>query len=214
MVVTDISKGATLDISVGDRVSGHVKRSPGIHLSDVLRHLGLKMKLIPEDEPIEEADYYIPAGVRSMDLAAYNRITIGLAFEMWMALAYPHIYDHLGECELDGILMTPDGLEYLDATEDIVVHEYKCTWKTSRHPIEKHVLWLMQIKAYCKVMKTLFAKIHIMYVNGNYKYDATGGPCFRVLALSFTQKEIDANWAMIVNYKNKHKSAILKGIAA
>lgn len=65
-------------------------------------------------------------------------------------------------------------------------------------------LWLAQTMGYCYAEETVHARYHIYWVNGNYKYnDPGGGPQYRLYDLTFSEKEVEANWQMLIAYGKK-----------
>lgn len=108
----------------------------------------------------------------------------------------------LGEFEVDGIFMTPD---YVDAN-GWVLEEWKCTWRSAGKDIEEldWWSWFAQMKAYCKALGTLKARLRVFYVNGTY---SPRKPKLSAWDIEFTQDEVDSNWSMLVNYA-KHEGWI------
>ena len=100
-----------------------------------------------------------------------------------------------GELESDGIYMTPDGYD----THENVLEEWKCTWKSSNNPIEGPKFWRYwtQCKAYCRVLGTKQVRLRVLYLMGNYR---GGGPHATTYSSTFSDKELDNNWEMIVNH--------------
>jgi len=98
----------------------------------------------------------------------------------------------------DGIWCSPDGLNPSDWSID----EFKLTWYSASKPCPTDKVfwpWLVQIKAYCKVLDAKEATLRVFFVNGDYKPPTPKyGPetCFR---LKFTPLELEENWAMIRN---------------
>lgn len=116
------------------------------------------------------------------------------------------------------IYMSPDGLSDIDSRymhlvhlTPTLVHEFKFTKKSSRdfkkklQMREKKVrMWLWQIMAYCIVTGSLAAKLHVMFVNGDYSYtDDAGNATYVVFRLEFEQEEIDNNWQMLLQHARK-----------
>src|ERR1041385_5166010 len=94
---------------------GSDRRSPGVHLSGIIKHcLGLNH----EDD---------------LDVMPTN-MAFGLAWEQWSVGLWPAVVWQPGEEILDGVIATPDGISALDieGKTEIVVEEWKATWK-SKH---------------------------------------------------------------------------------
>jgi len=95
-----------------------------------------------------------------------------------------------GEVELDGIVGSPDGVVYKN-NRMVLVEEYKCTSYSPDKPITEHWRWMMQAKAYCKmvgVTKCVFRVLHLSFV-----------PVYKVWEIVFSQRELDENWEALVN---------------
>jgi hypothetical protein len=57
--------------------------------------------------------------------------------------------------------------------------------------------WLVQIKAYCHLLDTTRARLHVFFVNGDYA--SHRDPQYRSWDLGFHEGEIAENWSMLVN---------------
>jgi hypothetical protein len=99
--------------------------------------------------------------------------------------------------EKDGITGSPDGVSFDEGVP--VVEEIKCTWMSSRGcPEDKKFLhWLWQIKAYCHLLDTTRARLHVFFVNGDYAKHRE--PQYQSWDLTFHEGEIAENWSMLVN---------------
>jgi hypothetical protein len=191
-------------------------RSSGVHLSGIIRGIALNMGYLDEkwDKP---------------ELGNKLLVAIGLAWEDW---ATKHLHQevtyHPPEEEVDGIYLTLDGFTNFDDMEYtkvfteqvsvpddfsyLLVNEFKTTHKSSRGLSNPQVgflhkkwwMWLAQLKGYCYVMETRWAKLHPLFLRGDYSYDSgmMSLPEYRTFAFEFTKWEIEENWRMIVN--NKH----------
>ncbi len=131
---------------------------------------------------------------------------IGFSWEDWLSRQYPDLIYHMGEMHLDGISMSPDGVTVPKPEDNFdwdlgsgIIEEFKATYKSSRKPIEDQWMWMCQIKAYCKALPTTCARLHVLHLCGDYDYNRPGmPPQYIVHAIQFTQKEIDANWNMLL----------------
>jgi len=100
-------------------------------------------------------------------------------------------YQPVGQLSLDGIYGSPDGFD----TVDCCVEEFKATWRSSNRPLDPDFWhWLVQIKAYCKMLTVNWARLRVFYVNGNYR---ESGPQIKQFRLEWSQLEIDDNWKML-----------------
>lgn len=122
----------------------------------------------------------------------------GFMWERLLSMALPNIAMRPGEIELDGIILSPDGIGFSEWTQETVVEEYKCTAKSSNNNPADNVGWMMQIKAYCKGMGVSRAVMRILYLNGDYSRERS--PIPKTFLLTFDQDELDANWSAIVAY--------------
>lgn len=130
--------------------------------------------------------------------------------------------DHCDKFRAKRIYMSPDGISFpLDeatlgwfrCTVLHMLHEIKFTKKSCRDFIEilrlqgkKARMWLWQIKAYLKALDSLAAKLHVVFVNGNYSYsddDPDGGSVYNIFWLEFTQEEIDETWALLSTHAQR-----------
>lgn len=172
-------------------------RSSGTHLSQILKHIAVKIGVFRDDDDAEEKVSWF--GVNGFTLAAIMRIALGLAWEDWLskqlAELLPGFMYHFGEVERDGIIGTPDGFD----TDTMTVHEFKVTWRGSRKGVEGCWYWLAQVKAYCHMLGVCKAVLWVYYVNGDYTWS---GPRFVRYDLEFTKEELEGNWRMILGDKN------------
>lgn len=157
----------------GDRTLGK------LHLSDI--YTDLENTLFPK--------------ASTADMANQLWAEAGFLWERVLSRALAeHCSERPGEIELDGIIGSPDG--YDPATG--VMDEYKLTWKSIKNARPENVWkWQVQIKGYCKMLGTTTARFHIFYVMGDYR---GSGPLYRSYLFSYTQREIDENWQLLVNH--------------
>lgn len=101
----------------------------------------------------------------------------------------------IGEVERDGIIGSPDGINYDDDGE-MFVEEYKATTFSSNRTPDSIWTWMMQVKGYCAMLGTVKAVMRVLYLCGNYHPLV---PQYVAVEYTFTQTEIDENWACIVN---------------
>lgn len=197
-------------------------RTPGVHLSDILRSLGFKLGLLKEtdDDELNDLNYLsrhvLPTEVHQC--GPLMRCVIGYMWEEWY---FHHVLKraifHPGEFTLDGIIGTPDGIE--EDSRYLTLHETKATFKSSRHPMESHKLYLYQIACYLKMVALRFnvpisqcrAVLHPLFIKGNYRgIDPISNPT----AIYFTQEEVDGIWAAVVEHgiQMKQDQRELEGI--
>lgn len=138
----------------------------------------------------------------------YMNWMMGLVFERALELAWldreMEIRPELirpGECRLDRVICTPDAFDTALGRPE----EYKFTKKTCRYPVTddrfRHYWW--QLKGQCKVLGCLTGVLRVLFVNGNNSRDDAdpeSGYVIKSWAWTWTQLEIDENWAMLINH--------------
>lgn len=179
-----------------------MNRSKGVHVSHLIHDLCLRMGHYEASDPEEQnADRYTRFGLGSaLEHAIIERYL----------LTYPDRYARGWEMELDGLYATHDFLDMGDPSGDLVVHEMKLTWASSRHASDSTKFWRywVQLKAYCKILGTTRGVLHVCFVNGDYRQNRS--PVYKVWQAKWTQQEIDENWQMLVThsrtaFNNKEK---------
>lgn len=157
-----------------------LKRSSGIHLSGVIKYVLTTSGLLDPDDLTDE----IPL-----------RMCVGMAFEDWIVGLYPDMIWQPGECLLQGVCGSPDGISAKS------LEEFKATWKSShtRQDITKERIWMWQLAGYCKMMQLTKARLHVLWINGDYRPPA---PKYMTYLLRFEQVELDRFWNNVI-LKNK-----------
>lgn len=189
-----------MDFSYNDKInfpalgSGLV-RAPGLHMTNVLRYI---MKKTDSIKTAEGWDMRIAAEVGFIweDL-------LSLIFATRMLEAQD--CNRPGEIIQDSIICSPDGWGLdpgwsapdlvIDPGQELIIEEYKCTWRSINKLPHEYWYWMAQCKGYCKVLNCQTVIMRILYLNGNYK---GSGPLYREVRITFTQEEIDSNWDMIL----------------
>lgn len=176
--------------------SGPPRTTDRAHVSQIVRGLVALTDGVKEDDDPREGDPGLWSRLKV-------RFGIGFIWEELLSMAYAWMCGNRpGEFELDGIVGSPDGIDW---TGDVpVVEEYKCTWKSScrsgtkdPNPPTDNLRYMLQVKAYCRMVETTRARMRILHVNGNYR---DREPVYRVWEIDFTPLEIAENWEMMVNY--------------
>jgi hypothetical protein len=173
-------------------------RSPGLHVSEIINRLCVQLgHWVPTEGP---------------NLVKFE---LGNALEHAVVERYalhdPDRYIRPGELVLDDVYGTPDLLDLYDEA----VEECKCTWLSTKHPVDGTKFWhyWVQIKCYCKMMGWSKGRLHVCFVNGNYRRgDDESGPVYRVWEVEFTQEELDKNWAMILKHGRRWQQEGLMGV--
>lgn len=78
------------------------------------------------------------------------------------------------------------------------VGEIKATWMSYIPDLthEKYAKWLTQIKFYCKMQRTRFARLYAFFICGTYKPPTV--PLLKAWDLEFSQDELDMEYAMLM----------------
>jgi hypothetical protein len=190
--------------------SPSIPRSPGTHVSGIIRAIAMQTGIL-KAEGVDEPSM---ADLRVItDPVAIIRICIGLAWEEYYLGTFLKgvVKKHPGETCLDGVYMSPDGIsrEWIETPNKPYpgvmitrVHEVKATYKSINTvgDLSKEWLWLTQVKAYCKGLKTTHAKLHVLFICGDYKMPIR--PMVKEWALEFTKQEVDSNWEMLREYRD------------
>ena len=158
-----------------------IERSEGLHVSDIIQSIIADLYNEQYGGITEEVRY---------------RFHMGFLWERMAELAWQ---DHLGwrpeEIEVDGIALSPD---YIHIRNSLVVRELKATWRSSKHPPEENLRWMLQMKAYCYGLQTRYADLYPFYVNGDWKPPV---PTFLgVYQFEFTERELEENWNVMLNH--------------
>lgn len=184
------------EIKSGLKLPKDSLRSPGTHVSDLLKSMAVRTGKLDDSE--EEED--------SLEL----RMMMGLAWEEWLAKQltqqFPSILFRFGELVEDLIIGTPYAYEPMNN----VIHEFEMTWKTSARDIESQWVWLSRCRSYCYLARELAreldypdcleAWLHVLYVNGDYN---GSGPQYKVYQCEFTRQEVGSLWSQLTREKER-----------
>jgi hypothetical protein len=189
-------------------------RSPGPHLSELVRSVALRTGLLKEDEDREEVEAAM-AGDSTNDgfsWRAVYRMLVGCAWEDFLAKRNPQWVYHPGEVETDGVIGT---IDLFDPVEN-AVHEVKATWvripggiwapeaiegalgykvEPSPKDISDRWLWWAQLKGYLTLMQSTVGYLHVLYLNGDYR---GSGPLPMVYQREFEERELECNWELLM----------------
>jgi hypothetical protein len=186
--------------------SPEVPRGKGVHASGIIRNIAIEMGILKGDQT-EEAKQLID--VRDItDEVAILRMSLGLAWEehyIGKVLAELGVVKHPGQICVDGVFMTPDGesVEKWHGKKTVlVIHEVKATYKSINTVADatKEWMYLTQLKCYCKGAKTRYARLHILFLCGDYKFPIR--PVNKVFDIEFSTKEIEDNWSLMTDYRD------------
>ena len=156
---------------------------PGIHVTDLIAE-------IEEVLGVEREPLLFPTP------ATYA--LVGIAWEVY-------VRSRITECswdipvELDGVTGTLDALSWGREPE---VVECKATWMSSNKEPRDIWRWMCQVKAYCHMVGVRTAHMYILHLCGNWKPPT---PLVKEVELTFTERELEENWRMLVTHKEgKH----------
>jgi len=181
-----------LGIDLFPRRRNDLIRSEGVHLTEIIRD-------IMETTGMSKTQSGGGWASKQLDMAA----EVGFMWEELLSqVLKERLPCRLGEIKLDGISMSPDGVDIEDS--DMFLCEYKCVWASSRHSPADNWKWMTQVKGYCKALGVARVKMFILYLNGGWDGK---GPDWKGYVLTFTPLEIQENWSMIINHA-KHKGWI------
>jgi hypothetical protein len=159
-------------------------RSSGVHVSGVIKYVLQTSGFLNKEDATDDCPWCIAVGV------AMENYLVGL----WP----PELIWQPGEQNLDGIYASPDGITGAQ------LEEFKATWKSqhTRPDITKERIWMWQMAAYCKMMGLTRARLHVFWMNGNYRPPF---PKYVTYTLQYSQQELDRFWANVI-LKNKDKA--------
>ena len=197
MKILELSTEGLVNAQELARAHGGSRTEGGVHVSEIIRDIQNKVTHKGKRKPYDQLS---PEERRRMG----NFTSMGWAFERVIEAALREVwgvyfsgsdrYEKTGSLLLEGLTGTPD---WLDQKEWAVV-EFKATWRSSRRDLETDFgAWIWQIKAYCKLLATRSAQLYVFYVNGDYR---ESGPQLKAYSLSFSEREIEENWAMLKNH--------------
>ncbi len=187
------------------------RRSKGVHLSGCIRAALVDLKLLTTQQLDEETMPLRMWFGMALEDRAVQLVAAQSNFFIWQP----------GEVEVDGVVGSPDGTNQmtLDALQvpkaeraDLtrsqirylpVLEEFKCTWKSQHNygNVEQQALWMWQLAGYCYMLGYRYARLHVFWVNGNYRPPA---PDYRVYLLKFGEEELERFWQTVVlKYRDK-----------
>ncbi len=193
-------------------------RSPGVHLSGVLRYIAQESGILakPSPPPPPSPSPSSPPGVDSTSFPDMDedimplRMMLGMFFEEGAVGLYPDMQWQPGELERDGVFGTCDGLSVTPA-HGLLLEEFKLTWKSEWNYgkdrfTSANWLWMSQAKGYLALMQANgidiapMVRFHVCWVAGDYRPPS---PKLMRYVVEYTQKEIDSLWGLVLRNKNK-----------
>lgn len=181
-----------IDALVVKERTSSMRRSSGVHLSGVIRYVMTVAGQLTQ----EDREEFLPL-----------RMAVGMAWEAFVVGLWPDMIWQPGECSRDGIVGSPDGITRIPAGEfpprDMMLEEFKATWKSRlekteqkgvRPPAKKITedrLWMLQVGGYCHMMGLNKARMHVLWVNGDYR---GSGPQYFTYLIQFGDAELERMW--------------------
>lgn len=217
---------ATLVEATVPYASGGFDRTPGVHVSGLIRKMAaqygiLKKKWIPDPEDISLVEVEGDGAVwwETLDQDSKVRMAIGMAWEQWYLPQLSHVVYQPGEMCVEGVYMTIDG-QSVDQDRDVVVAE-RGLYAHSRGARHRYVLAVHEVKTTSKSINTVgdlsdpitnwlwltqtkaYCKAmgcRVCYLHILYLYGDYSYPMrpkLHLWRITFTQDEIEATWASI-----------------
>lgn len=196
-------------------------RTPGLHLTTILRAIAIKTHILKEDP----ADLGLDFQIATVDPYAVGlsgvlmRCIYGYAFEDWFKAhvikrAFPNAILKPGELFYQGIIGSPDAV---DETYDwFTIHEIKNTFKKSpskpdepynaSSDFSNHLLYLYQGACYLKMaseqyhvpIKSCRVIYHPGFIRGNYRGI---DPEYRPHQVTFEKEEVEGIWETVSRHR-------------
>lgn len=169
-------------------------RSEGLHQSDIIKDLCRAM----------DPDRFGGGGTpETPEDLPWDKFTVGFMWEQVLSKGFAELARvdmHPGEVTLDGVAMSPDGVnKELDCLE-----EYKATYMSSRDcdiGHDKFWHWRVQAMGYCKAMGFQQCIFRVLFICGDYTYPI--GPQIKSWICHWEQEEIDQNWTMLSKHAKR-----------
>jgi hypothetical protein len=173
---------ADLDRLVSQKRVYEGPRSNGVHLSGVIKCVLEAGGLLTSDDRGD-----------MMPLC----MCVGMAWEAWIVQLWPDLVWQPGEYCQDGVYGSPDGYtgHVLEEVKATYMSRLEKSETKGVRPEPKNILnikrWMMQLAGYCKMMGLLEARLHVLWIMGDYR---GSGPQYFTYYIQFTQAEIDRLW--------------------
>ena len=171
------------------------ERSPGLHLTDIIKSLEDELGIGYKGDGFE--DRFL-----TMEMGFWWEDVLERAWGDRSAV-------RIGEVHMDGVAGSPDGvgpdpgfidedgIVLIEPSDEIILEEYKLTWKSAKMSLDKVWKYVTQVKAYCYMLGYNVAYFRAVYVFG---YWNGKGPLYREARMGFSDKELKDNWSMLVNH--------------
>jgi len=171
-------------------------RSKGLHLTTVIRSIEKELGWDYKGKGFEDQDLTMEVGFWWEDMIA-------------MVMAERLSAGRPGEVVKDGIIGSPDavgpnpglitaeGKVLVKPSSEVILEEYKFTWKSSRNKITDDWYYVTQGKSYCYMCGLTKCLWRVCYCMGDYR---GSGPIYRQCFVEFTEEELYLNWQMILGH--------------
>ena len=185
---------AMLDGSLNPMGQGRLGMGPrDVHLSQIVHRMMVEAGS-NVGTPEGEQD-----GLRAQIGFLWER-AIEYAWREYQQMTRP--VEHGVQLMLDGLWMSPDGVNRADD----MIEEYKFTWKSRRKWDEAAEVefwhWMVQVKGYAHALGFRRARFLVFWAGGSYFKGNLPqiGPWQTVM--EWTQAELDDNWQTVLRYKD------------
>lgn len=183
-------------------------RSKGTHLTDILKRMNRESGRMKE-KIVFGRNTFAPLDEDDMPLA----MVLGMAFETILMQLNPWL-ERIGEISKDGVAMSPDAVTHncrrhlLSPEKDIprIIDEIKLTWTSVTRGLEEHFNYLQQTKSYCYGYDTVYCRLHVMHVNGDYKFSDSiqSGPIYAQHHIKYSTWDVQSNWDEVQRRKKEY----------
>lgn len=159
-------------------------RTPGLHLSDII------YSILATTDPKK---YGGPINTLYTDPGfTFEKVLENAWLSRLAKIARP------GEVVHDGIACSPDGIDYTDIREPELIEMKMTEMSNVDCPTDpKFRKWLWQMAAYCHVCGLTTARLHVLWLRGNYKEVRRD---YGVWRITWAVEELDAIWQMLVDH--------------
>lgn len=159
-------------------------RTPGLHLSQIINSILQKL------EPKKYGGPFNPLYTDP-----------GFTFERVLETAWAARQTNIirpGEVEKDGILCSPDGIDFTNPLQPELIESKMTEMSMVGCPTDpKFRKWLWQIAAYCHVLGVTSSRLHVLWLRGNYKEVRRAYTVDRIV---WEPRELEETWGFLVDH--------------
>lgn len=186
-------------------------RSPGLHISEVIKDLCIRLGIFEGDMPVNQ-----------LWMGLGNALEYAIVRMVMEDERYRDRFIRPGELEKDGMFGTLDLVDTMPELGGLIVipgapllhepgftavNEIKLSWMSVNQAVDSERFWRywVQIMAYCWMWETTIGVLHVAHINGDYKYGKSEepGPAWRSWRRDFTERELFENWRMLKSHGAK-----------